>query len=263
MKKTLKTSVYLFLFSFCLLLTDIASAEISSMPSAINKAGRQRMLTQRIVATYCQIGLDIKTQKSREQLKKSIKLFDEQLSELKSFRPEGKINQQLMRVEKLWKPFKKIATLGVKRENAEELWLLAEDTLRASQRVVIMLEDESQTHFHRLVNISGRQRMLSQRMSSLYMMQVWKFTSNEYTDNYSIAINEFKGALFELMKSKHNTDDINHQLKKVKREFGMLERSLKQKEGEFIPLLVKLSADKLLTNMDEITHKYESVAHNL
>jgi len=263
MEKKLKAPVYLFLFSFCLLLTDIASAEISSMSSAINKAGRQRMLTQRIVATYCQVGLGIKTQKSREQLKESIALFDEQLSELKIFRPEGKVNQQLMRVEKLWKPFKKIASLPVNRDQAEELRLLAEDTLRASQRVVIMLEDEAQTHFHQLVNISGRQRMLSQRMSNLYMLQAWNFTSNEYTDDYSIAINEFKGALLELMNSKYNTQDISHQLKKVKREFSMLERSLKQKEGVFIPLLVKLSADKLLINMDEITHKYEYVAGNL
>jgi len=263
MKKILKTPLSLFLFSFCLLLTDMAYAEISGMSSAINKAGRQRMLTQRIVATYCQVGMDIKTDKSRQQLKDAITLFEKQLNELKKFRPEGKIHKQLKRVEKLWEPLKTIATSGVKRENAEELWLLADDALRASQRVVIMLEDEAQSHFHRLVNISGRQRMLSQRMSSLYMMQAWKFTSHEYTDDYSMAVNEFKGALIELMKSKHNTADITHQLKKVKREFGMLERGLRQKEGEFIPLLVKMSADKLLMNMDEITHKYEYVAENL
>lgn len=38
-------------------------ADISTMSSAINKAGRQRMLSQRIVATYCQVGMDIKISK--------------------------------------------------------------------------------------------------------------------------------------------------------------------------------------------------------
>ena len=47
-------------------------AGIDSLSSAINKARRQRMLTQRIIATYSQIGMDILTRKSTRQLNDAV-----------------------------------------------------------------------------------------------------------------------------------------------------------------------------------------------
>jgi len=217
------------------------------------------MLTQRIVATYSQAGQEITTQKSKRQLTSAINLFEEQLGELKEYRPTGKINKQLQRVTALWQPLQKIAREPIEKSKAEELRMLAEDALKASNRVVIMLQDESGTKKGQLVNISGRQRMLSQRLSNLYMLQSWGFSSSEYTDDYSRALNEFKGALGELGSSELSTEEINAKLTKARREFAMFERSSHHKDGEFIPLMIKMSADKLLKLMNEVTHLYEGL----
>lgn len=247
------------ILSFFLFFPVESFAEIEDLSSAINKAGRQRMLSQRIVATYCQVGLDIQTKKSQRQLNDAISLFDEQLAELKQYRGSGKINKQLQRVTELWAPLKKIAANPVQRSKAEEIRMLAEDVLTASHRVVIMLQDESGSKKGQLVNISGRQRMLSQRLANLYTLQSWGFTSSEYTDDYSRAMNEFKGALTELTSSGLNTAEIDKKLAKAKREFAMFERSSHHKDGEFIPLMVKMSADKLLFVMNETTLMYEKL----
>ncbi len=246
----------------CFLLPTESQAEIYNVSSAINKAGRQRMLTQRIVATYCQTGMDIKKKKSTQQLEDAITLFEQQLQELKEFRPTGRINKQLKKVTELWLPMKQIASSPVLRTKAAELRYLAEDTLRASHRVVIMLQDESDSQAGYLVNISGRQRMLSQRMSNLYMLQSWGFTSSEYTGDYSRAVNEFKGALSELMNSTLNTERIDKKLNQARKQFAMLTRSSHKSNGGFIPLMVKMSADKLLIIMNDITKMYEQVANN-
>ncbi len=217
------------------------------------------MLTQRIVATYSQIGLDISAKKSKRQLNKAINLFEEQLGELKEYRPSGKAYKQLQRVTELWQPLQKIAREPIQKSKVEELRMLAEDALAASHRVVIMLQDESGTKKGELVNVSGRQRMLSQRLSNLYMLQSWGFSSSEYTDDYSRALNEFKGALTELSSSTLSTEEISKKLNKARREFGMFERSSHHKNGEFIPLMIKMSADKLLALMNDVTHLYEEL----
>ena len=119
------TNRYIFsiaLLSISLILPSYSSAEIHTLSSAINKAGRQRMLTQRIVATYSQIGQEITTKKSKRQLTNAINLFEEQLGELKDYQSIGKINKQLQRVSKLWQPLQKIAREPVKRV---ERWLFS------------------------------------------------------------------------------------------------------------------------------------------
>lgn len=256
--KVVTVAIFMMLVS----MPQVVSASIDGLSSAINKAGRQRMLSQRIVATYSQFGMDIQSKKSKAQLKEAINLFEEQLSELKKYRSKGTIKKQLDLVTELWLPMKKIVISPVKRSKVTELRKLAEEVLTASHRVVLLLEKESKSKAGRLVNISGRQRMLSQRISNLYMLQSWGFNESEYITAHSKSVSEFRQALRELMSSPENTKIINKKLNKARKQFSILEKSTKQQDGEFIPLMVKMSADKLLVIMNDITQEYDDLAKN-
>ncbi|MCP4043885.1 MAG: hypothetical protein GY731_18335, partial [Gammaproteobacteria bacterium] len=154
----------LLIIGLSFLYTPLALGEITTMGEAINKAGRQRMLTQRVLKAYFQMGMNVQYDFASKQLRSAVNLFDRQLAELQEFAPNAAIKKTLAKVKKLWVPFKAMATADVDRKKAGELRDMGEEVLRTAHKAVLQLQDSSGTSTARLVNIAGRQRMLSQRL---------------------------------------------------------------------------------------------------
>jgi hypothetical protein len=247
----------IFLSLLILMMSSAAYAEITTLSSAINKAGRQRMLTQRMVKAYSMVGIGVQADTAQQQLHSAIKLFDTQLAELRAFAPSEKIRASLDKVDALWQPFKVTLQKPNSRTNVELLLLTNDDLLRAAHRVVLQLEDESGTSFGRLVNISGRQRMLSQRMAKFYMLRAWGFTSAEILSEAERAKNEFKGALAELISAPENTPALSKKLLEAQKQWNLLEHGLERNSTKLIPLIVAMTSEKVLVKMNEITGMYE------
>ena len=257
MKRTITAFITLLvLFSFAL----PVAAEITSISSAINKAGRQRMLTQRMVKSYAMIGIDVQKEVAEKQLSEAIELFDMQLGELKAYPPAESIRGSLDRVEALWRPFKKVLQEPVSQKNAELLLETNDDLLRATNKVVLKLQDISGSSFGRLVNVSGRQRMLSQRLAKFYMLRAWQFDNSEIHSETEQARNEFKGALAELIAAKENSPEIQGELKKASMQWELFDHGLDRSKSDLVPLIAAMSSEKLLTTMNNITGMYEGLS---
>lgn len=122
------------IFTIFVVLSFPLQAEITSLASAINKAGRQRMLSQRILKTHSMIGLDVNTLSAREQMQQAIALFDTQLEELEAYTPNEEVKKGLVKVRTLWGPYKKAVTQTVNRDEALQLFQLSSDLLAAFTR---------------------------------------------------------------------------------------------------------------------------------
>ncbi len=237
-----------------------AQAEVDfNISEAINKAGRQRMLTQRIVKSYLQMGQDVRYRVASKHLKESVALFELQLGQLKAFTKDPETQRGLELVEKLWLPVKTIATGPVQREQAQALRERAEKLLVAAHQVVLMLADQSGTNQGHLVNIAGRQRMLTQRMGNLYMMMSWKFDDEVYRKDYETATDEFEKALQELNGANENTQEIGNILTQVNQNWGMYKLSNRMGNDEYVPVLVARMLDKILEQMNDITGLYAAL----
>jgi len=236
-----------------------AYAEIESLNSAINKAGRQRMLTQRIVKAYCLVGLKVQTSRHRKQLDKAVTLFEDQLNQLKAFAPNDEIRTGLAQVETLWGPFKTLATGDPTQEGATKLLELDGPLLASAHEVVQLLEQQSTTPAGRLVNLAGRQRMLSQRLAKFYMARAWSIELPNMADQMKTAAGEFEDALnTELITSASNTPEIQQELNKANKQWALYKRGLKLEEdsGNHIPVIMAATSENLLKIMNKITGMY-------
>jgi hypothetical protein len=204
--------------------------------------------------------LEVDPQESQLQRAQAIVLFERQLEELKQFAPTPKVRDALATVDALWLPFKERASASVTRTGLESLAIASDEVLTASQRVVLLLEELSENNLGHLVNIAGRQRMLSQRIAKLYMLRSLGVDNESIRTALENAINEFRSALNELDEARENTPQINAALNEVKRSWSVFEASFRLKDGNFTPYLIANYSERVLNGMNKVTGMYAAVS---
>ncbi len=245
--------------AFVMMIGVSASAEVNNMMDAVNKAGKQRMLTQRMFKDYVLVGMNNTYGNPKEDLSKMIKLFDKDLSELQKFIKDKPSLQSLKKVETLWKPIKKSLQETPAMDKASALQTDLEILLQAADNNTKLIAKASKSSNGEIVNIAGKQRMLSQRMASLYMLQVWGVKDPSFTKKLYSAMDEFTVAQKKLIAFSSNTDEINAHLKKSAKAFKFFEMMGKSKSNKYIPSLINRSANKILVNMNAATNLYSTI----
>ena len=83
-----------------------AWAQVKDLNDAINKAGRQRMLSQRVAKAYMALALQAQPAQAEKILSQSMSLFDRQLVDLKAFAPSPAIRDTYVKLEGAWSDYK-------------------------------------------------------------------------------------------------------------------------------------------------------------
>lgn len=243
-----------------LLLAVFAGSVHAADAEAVNLAGQQRMLSQRIVKSWCQVGLNVQPAQSKRQLDEAIQRFDANLEALDGTARNAQARAALRGLRAAWTPLRTIALGKVRQSDAALINSRAENVLMAADRLTRVLQDQSGAPISRWVNLSGRQRMLSQRLVKSYMLRQWGVDNARLREDLESVQNEFSGALTAMQQRADNSTAQREEIEMLVMQWEWLRTALATEGAESFRLILAEGGDVLLELADRVTLMYQQSA---
>ena len=259
--------------------------EDNILKKTINLSGKERMLTQKMTKLALQSTLNIQKDESRKALKKVADLYAKTLTGFKNGDSDlgleattnKKVKEQIAIVEKAWKPFyeavnkivegkdKDGKALDYVVKNNENLLKLSNNLVEAYESSNTSINYLEKARLH-LVNVAGRQRMLTQKMTKEKLLLLKG--ENSYAPKLAKTIKLFDSSLTALIKgdksqniTKPTNEKIIKQLKVVSKlweELKPLYEKKKNSPKELATIITK--NETLLKEMNAMVKMAEKEA---
>ena len=225
----------------------------------VDIAGRQRMLSQRMAKDYMYVGNKVAVSKARKQLKTSQKEFLEAHNKLVNSINNEEIKNLLAFVQMSSEDFEAMVKESFTTDNAQLVLDLSESMLEGSQYVVASLRETLNIKASKIVDISGRQRMLSQRIAKYYIAYQSGIKDKNTVDQMNETVKLFNDSHKILMLNKENTPEINRKLNEIEKLWKIVHKFYLNIEKGGLPHIVFSTTDKITTKMNEVTKLYVEI----
>jgi len=238
-----------------------AQAQIANINDAINKAGSLRYTANRLAKVYFQIGMGVEVDRSRRILDSQVAMYDRRVVELKNYSPTPEIKATYLALEKAWGDYKDLL-VGAKpnQEAGRRMIEVSEEVVTIANKATGQLAAHSGTASGKLVNISGRQRMLSQRIAKYAQAMAWGVAPADARDEIAKSRAEFVQMLGELTSAPINTQQIKDELELGKQQWMFFDAALTGRgDKKANSINVATTSERILEVMDNVTGMYEKL----
>lgn len=241
--------------AFLSTMTPAWAAELPKALNAVNRSGEQRMLSQRIIKGYAQLGMGVQPQQARAIVEDSVARFEANLKWLEAFdaTPRSSLGEMRTRWQVLRNAIKAKPTLASARQANRR----GEAALIAAERMTRLLQNVLNTEASHVVNLAGRQRMLSQRLTKAYMLISWGDVSPALREELDTTMHEFSLSLDLLSARAGNSAAINAELEEQARQWNWLKTAVATEGAVNYRLIVAEASEALLLSAERLTRLYE------
>ncbi|WP_182440184.1 type IV pili methyl-accepting chemotaxis transducer N-terminal domain-containing protein [Colwellia sp. RSH04] len=235
-----------------------AQGQQLNLSESINKAGLQRMLSQRMAKNYILVSQNIGTEAARNELDESAAIFEENIFHLNASIQDSKSKESLKQLKNNWYVFRTFVLSEANKDKTEQIVKQSTALLKSAHDLVLSIEYTSRANSDHLVNLSGRQRMLSQRLAMLYYASNSGYKEKIFKQDMHKTARQFTQALDKLLTARENTPQINEALVEVANQWRFYQTKFDgTNEGNFSPKTIKVVTESLLKEMNSITKLYE------
>jgi len=214
---------------------------------------------------YILLSQNIDSHAAADELDESSAVFEENLFKLNSSISDVESKLALKKLKKNWYGFRQFVLSDANKAQTAQVVDRSTLLLKSAHALVLTLEKNSRAHSDHLINVSGRQRMLSQRLAMLYYASNSGIQEKVFQQEMHKTSRQFDQALAELMTAKENNTEINEALQDVHGQWSFYKTKFNgSNKGRFSPKTIKVVSESLLKEMNNITKLYEvqSMAQN-
>ncbi len=234
-----------------------------ALSTAINRAGKMRALSQRVSKAYVQATLGVMPDRAQDILLVSQRLIGHGMTELTAGGPPPELQPLL---QTLLKDTTSLASLTDKPPKADDVAAVvraADAMLASAEQVTQAYEKLSTQGAARVVNVAGRQRMLSQRAARAYFLLATAKPPPELRGQLDTARKEFNEGLAYLQASPMSTPHIRNELELAQGQWVFFETALQKNPSPDALKTVATTSERVFDVMDNLTSLYDGAVRAL
>jgi AmiR/NasT family two-component response regulator len=219
----------------------------------MNRAGQQRMLSQRLVKLYALACSGTEAASAALLMRQSMARVDENLANLGKALSAATYGDLLEAARSGWQPLKAMLAAPARTEQLPQLDALAETMLRQADALVAALEGSGLATTVGVINVSGRQRMLSQRCAKLALLGC----DAQVREGLRATAAAFEEGMAALAEAPLTSSDIRQGLGDARDAWVRLQEGVRQAGTPAGRIAIASASEDLLALFDQLTGSYE------